>query len=104
MSGRPGSAEAEALLSQGVGGRGEFLAGLPEGARVLVIRLRSMGDTVLMTPALLHDWRPDLRVSVLSEPPWDELLEGNPAIHSVLALRSKALTAWQMRRSRFAAA
>jgi len=69
MSGRTGSAEAEALLSQGVGGRGKSLAGLPEGARVLVIRLRSMGDTVLMTPALrlLHDWRPDLRVSVLSE-------------------------------------
>ncbi|OFV90957.1 MAG: hypothetical protein A3H28_03575 [Acidobacteria bacterium RIFCSPLOWO2_02_FULL_61_28] len=105
MSGRTGSAEAGALLSQGVGGRGKSLAGLPEGARVLVIRLRSMGDTVLMTPALrlLHDWRPDLRVSVLSEPPWDELLDGNPAIHSVLALRSKALAAWQMRRSRFAA-
>ena len=105
MSGRTGSAEAGALRSQGVGGRGKSLAALPQGARVLVIRLRSMGDTVLMTPALrlLHDWRPDLCVSVLSEPPWDELLEGNPAIHSVLALRSKALTAWQMRRSRFAA-
>ena len=81
------------------------LTQLREGARVLVIRLRSMGDAVLMTPALrlLHDWRPDLRVSVLVEPPWDELLEGSPAIHSVLALRHKALAAWQVRPSRFAA-
>lgn len=81
----------------------EFLAGLPSGASVLVVRLRSMGDTVLMTPALrlLHDWRPDLRVSVLVEPPWDELLEGNPAVHSVLAMRGKVLAAWRVRHARF---
>lgn len=74
------------------------------GARVLVIRLRSMGDTVLMTPALrlLHDWRPDIKISVLVERPWNELLEQNPAIESVLELRGKLLTAWQVRRMHFA--
>ena len=95
---------ARAELPFGVTGK-EGLDDLPAGARLLVIRLRSMGDTVLMTPALrlLHDWRPDLQVSALVEPPWDELLEGNPAIHSVLVMRGKALTAWQVRRARFAA-
>src|SRR3990172_6322108 len=81
------------------------LAALPAGARVLIIRLRSMGDTVLMTPALrlMHEWRPDLEVSVLVEPPWDQLLEANPAVHSVMVLRSKSLAAWQVWRKRFAA-
>ncbi|MBI3895609.1 MAG: glycosyltransferase family 9 protein [Acidobacteria bacterium] len=83
----------------------EGLAGLPVGAQVLVIRLRSMGDTVLMTPALrlLHDWRPDLQVSVLAESPWDEILEGNPAIHSVIPLRGKLRTAYRIWREKFAA-
>ena len=83
--------------------RGAGLESLPQGARVLVVRLRSMGDTVLLTPSLrlLHEWRPDLEVSVLVERPWDELLEGNPAIHSVMRLRSKLGTAWQIRRSDF---
>jgi len=83
----------------------EGLPGLPVGARVLLIRLRSMGDTVLMTPALhlLHDWRPDLQVSVLAESPWDEILEGNPAIHSVMVLGGKLQTAYGVWRERFAA-
>jgi ADP-heptose:LPS heptosyltransferase len=83
----------------------EGLAGLPAGARVLIVRLRSMGDTILMTPALrlLRDWRPDLEISVLVEAPWDELLEGNPAVDSVVVLRSKLGAAWRVRRARFSA-
>jgi ADP-heptose:LPS heptosyltransferase len=62
-----------------------------------------MGDTVLLTPALrlLHEWRPDLQVSVLVERPWDELLEGNPAIHSILTLDNKLGAAWQIRRRHY---
>ena len=58
-----------------------------------------------MIPALrlLHEWRPELRISVLVASPWDQLLENNPAIHSVMVLGNKALTAWQVRRTRFAA-
>jgi len=76
---------------------------LPVGARVLVIRLRSMGDTVLMTPALrlLHDWRPDLKISVLVERPWNEVLENNPAVESALVPEGKLATAWRIRRQRF---
>ena len=62
-----------------------------------------MGDTVLLTPSLrlLHEWRPDLRLSVLVERPWNELLEGNPAIHSVVTLESKLGTIWRVRRQQF---
>jgi ADP-heptose:LPS heptosyltransferase len=81
----------------------ELLSRLDSGARILVIRIRSMGDTVLMTPALrlLHDWRPDLKITVLVERPWDELLENNPAIDSVMVTGAKIETARRLRRERF---
>jgi lipopolysaccharide heptosyltransferase III len=64
----------------------DVLPSLPHQARVLLIRLRSIGDIVLMTPALrlLKAWRPDLRVSVMVEPPFLELLRGNPDVEEVL--------------------
>jgi len=63
-----------------------LLPGLPSGARILIIRLRSIGDIVLLTPAirLLKEWRPDLRVMVVVEARFRELLEGNPNIEEVL--------------------
>ena len=41
---------------------------LPRRGRVLIIRLRSLGDCVLTTPAisLLHDYRPDLMIAVMA--------------------------------------
>jgi len=63
-----------------------LLAGLPERSRILIIRLRSIGDIVLLTPALhlLKAWRPDLVVSVLVETRFRELLEGNPDVDEIL--------------------
>ena len=65
-----------------------LLPSLPANSRVLVIRLRSIGDIVLLTPALhlLKQWRPDLRVSVLVEPGFRDLLEGNPDLDEILTL------------------
>jgi heptosyltransferase-3 len=42
---------------------------LPEGARAAIVRLRSLGDCVLTTPALalLKSSRPDLRIGVVAE-------------------------------------
>jgi heptosyltransferase III len=79
---------------------------LPEGSRIAVLRLRSLGDTVLLTPALaaLHAWRPDLRVSVLLEPPFVAILEGNPAVAEVLPLRGSFQAIRAMRRRKFAVA
>lgn len=66
-----------------------FLPTLPSGSRLLVIRLRSLGDIVLLTPSLrmLKDWRPDLRVSVLVEDRFRAILAGNPCVDEVLVLR-----------------
>ncbi len=63
-----------------------LLPDLPPGARILIIRLRSIGDIVLLTPALrlVKEWRPDLRLSVVVESRFNELLEGNPAVEEIL--------------------
>ena len=63
-----------------------ILPNLPHQARILVIRLRSIGDIVLLTPALqlLKEWRPDLRVSVVVEAGFRPLLEGNPDVEELL--------------------
>lgn len=63
-----------------------ILPSLPPGARILIIRLRSIGDIVLLTPALrlLKDWRPDLRLSVVIESRFRDLLENNPDVDEIL--------------------
>ena len=55
---------------------------LPERARVCIIRLRSLGDCVLTTPALqlLKQTRPDLEVGVAVEDRFATVFEGNPAV------------------------
>jgi ADP-heptose:LPS heptosyltransferase len=60
---------------------------LPEGARVAIIRLRSLGDCVLTTPAIsiLKTARPDLQVGVVSEPTFATIFEGNPLVNQVVA-------------------
>jgi ADP-heptose:LPS heptosyltransferase len=80
-----------------------LLKDLPEGAKVLIIRLRSLGDVVLLTPALsaLHAWRPDLRLSVLVEDSCVPLLEGNPAVTEILRMRGFLSTAIKLRRRHF---
>jgi len=53
---------------------------IPRGGRVLVIRLRSLGDCVLTTPALslLHDFRPDLQIAVMADRAFRPVFERNP--------------------------
>lgn len=59
---------------------------LPSGARVTLIRLRSLGDCVLTTPAiqLLKTFRPDLNLTVVVEPRFRPIFENNPAITSLI--------------------
>ncbi len=63
---------------------------LPEGANVLVIRLRSLGDCVLTTPALeiLKSARPDLNVSVVVEDRFVAVFEGNPDVDRLVRPRA----------------
>jgi lipopolysaccharide heptosyltransferase III len=80
-----------------------LLPDVPQGARILILRLRSLGDLVLETPAIaaLHAWRPDLQISVLAEPRFAAVFEGNPAVSSVIASGRFVETARELRRRRF---
>jgi ADP-heptose:LPS heptosyltransferase len=62
------------------------LEAVPHGGRILVIRLRSLGDCVLTTPALalLKRSRPDLRIAVVVEPRFRAIYEGNPDVDRLL--------------------
>jgi len=70
---------------------------LPNRARVAVIRLRSLGDCVLTTPALdiLKTGRPDLRVAVVVEDRFAPVFEGNLAVEALLPPRIPDLRDWQ---------
>jgi ADP-heptose:LPS heptosyltransferase len=59
---------------------------LPPGSRVAIIRLRSLGDCVLSTPAihLLKAFRPDLELAAVAEPRFAAVYENNPEISAVL--------------------
>ena len=73
-----------------------YLGELPPGARVAVIRLRSLGDCVLTTPALalLKAHRPDLSIAVVVEDRFAQIFEGNPDIDALLAPEVGALRAF----------
>jgi len=80
-----------------------LLPALPQGAEILIIRLRSLGDLVLETPAIaaLHSWRPDLRINVLVEPRFAPVLAGNPAIAELIFSRGLGETALDLLRRKF---
>jgi heptosyltransferase III len=62
-----------------------LLARLPSRSRIAVIRLRSMGDCVLTTPALalLKAHRPDLQVRVVVERRFAGVFEDNPDVDEI---------------------
>jgi ADP-heptose:LPS heptosyltransferase len=72
---------------------------LPRGARVAVIRLRSLGDCVLTTPALdiLKRARPDLKLAVMVEDRFRAVFEGNPSLDAILGPSLPVLRAWSPR-------
>lgn len=59
---------------------------LPQGARAAIIRLRSLGDCVLTTPAiaLLKRARPDLSLGISVEERFRTVFSDNPAISQIL--------------------
>jgi heptosyltransferase III len=74
-----------------------ILASLPPDGRVAVVRLRSLGDCVLTTPALdlLKRCRPDLRVAVVVEDRFRAVFEGNSDLDAILAPSLGALRQWR---------
>lgn len=75
----------------------DVLASLPPGGRVAVLRLRSLGDCVLTTPALqiLKQFRPDLQVAVAVEDRFRAVFEGNPDIDEILPAEIGAVRAFR---------
>jgi ADP-heptose:LPS heptosyltransferase len=69
---------------------------LPEGAKVGIIRLRSLGDCVLTTPAihLLKSFRPDLKIAVVVEDRFAAIFRGNPDVDAVFTPAIGELTLW----------
>jgi heptosyltransferase-3 len=59
---------------------------LPNGARVAILRIRSLGDCVLTTPAihLLKNFRPDLQLAVAVEPRFVAIFQGNPDLSVIV--------------------
>jgi heptosyltransferase-3 len=76
-----------------------LLERLPAGSRIAVIRLRSLGDCVLTTPALalLKAYRPDVRVAVVVEDRFRAVFEGNPDVDEILPPRTTAVMRWRPR-------
>ena len=72
---------------------------LPAGSRVAVLRLRSLGDCVLTTPALalLKQARPDLELAVVVEDPFSAVFQGNPAVNRILSPSAIELVRWRPR-------
>ena len=70
---------------------------LPRGGRVGVVRLRSLGDCVLTTPALelLKRSQPHLRVAVMVEARFRALFENNPDVDELLPVELAALRRWK---------
>lgn len=66
---------------------GNVLERLPPGSRIAVIRLRSLGDCVLTTPALalLKQYRPDLKITMIVEPRFAAVFERNPDVDAISA-------------------
>lgn len=59
--------------------------------RIVLVRLRSIGDTVLMTPCLtaLKQWRPTVHLAVVSEPLAAPLLDDHPAVDEVIVIERR---------------
>jgi lipopolysaccharide heptosyltransferase III len=72
---------------------------LVEARRVLLVRLRSLGDAVLMTPvpAALKAWRSDLHVAVLMEEPLGPVFQRHPAVDEVISVPSRETPVHRMR-------
>ncbi len=70
---------------------------IPAGARILIVRLRSMGDCVLTTPAIeiLARYRPDVKIGVVVEPGFAAIFEDNPAVSAILAPSAIQVFRWR---------
>lgn len=74
-----------------------ILERLPARGRIAVVRIRSMGDCILTTPALsiLKRALPDAAIAVVVEERFRALFEGNPDVSEILGPDWRALRKWR---------
>jgi ADP-heptose:LPS heptosyltransferase len=74
-----------------------ILERLPGRGRIAVIRIRSMGDCILTTPALsiLKRAMPDASIAVVVEDRFRALFEGNPDVSEILGPDWRAVRKWR---------
>jgi lipopolysaccharide heptosyltransferase III len=70
---------------------------IPDKGRIAVIRVRSMGDCILTTPALavLKQARPDLSIAIVVEDRFRALFVGNPDVAEILPPEWQRVHRWQ---------
>ena len=81
---------------------GPLREALAHADRLLLVRLRSLGDSILTLPLIqaLHDWRRDLQLHVLVEAPFAPVFQDHPAAHETLILRTRECPAgWSKARA-----
>jgi ADP-heptose:LPS heptosyltransferase len=76
---------------------------LRPNARILLIRLRSMGDCLLLTSPVraLKEEFPQFRVSVLVDARFADCFDGNPDFSEVIVVKKKSRTALRLMFRRF---
>ena len=74
-----------------------ILEDLAPGSRICLIRLRSLGDCVLTTPAiaLAKAARPDLQIGVAVEERFAPVFEGNSSVERILAPNWQSARRWK---------
>ncbi len=70
---------------------------LKPDARLAVIRLRSLGDCVLTTPALslLKQARPDLKIAIVVEDRFAPVFTDNPDVSAILSPSAGEIARWR---------
>ncbi len=66
-------------------------AQLEKASRLLLVRLRSLGDSILTLPLLetIHAWRPDLKLDIAVETPFTSIFKNHPAVQETLVIRNR---------------
>ncbi len=66
-------------------------AQLEKASRLLLVRLRSLGDSILTLPLLetIHAWRPDLQLDIAVETPFAPIFQHHPAVRETLVIRNR---------------
>lgn len=74
-----------------------LLQQLPQQARICIIRLRSLGDCVLTTPAidLVKRTRPDVEIGVVVDDGFRTVFEDHPSVAQCLSATWQAVRRWR---------